>query len=441
MSEEKLGLKEVIAMGVGGMVSGGIYAVLGVAMKQAGNAVPLSFLLAGILTLLTAYSYVKLTCHFKEKGGAFSYIEHVVANRHIAGIFGWILVIGYIGVMAMYAFAFGSYTLVAMREIFSVALPQFLRPLISISIMAVFIGLNIYGVKESGLYEDIAVYIKIFILLSLAGLGIYFFQGDPAGLSFFNKGYTSPVTAFAIIFVAYEGFQLLIYDYADIQDADRNLARGMFIAIFTAILIYVSISYMATLHLTPQMLIQHKETALAKAVSETPILGTAGFILVIVSALKSTSSGINATLFGSSRLTHKIATEKELPRIFSFRDKRGIPVYSLLIIGGASAIFAALGTLEQITEFGSIAFLLADGAANYANLRLYRETDSNPLIPALGLLGVLAAFPIVVYHLYLTQFQTLAGIGVIFVLILYIEFIHMERKPLKKALHRVEEKI
>ncbi len=55
--EGKTGLIEVVAMGVGGMVSGGIYAVLGVAMQQAGNAVPLSYLIAGRIPLHTAYSH------------------------------------------------------------------------------------------------------------------------------------------------------------------------------------------------------------------------------------------------------------------------------------------------------------------------------------------------------------------------------------------------
>ncbi|MFB6190770.1 MAG: hypothetical protein ABEJ91_04335 [Candidatus Nanohaloarchaea archaeon] len=61
-------------------------------------------------------------------------------------------------------------------------------------------------------------------------------------------------------------------------------------------------------------------------------------------AVQSTASGINATLFGSSMLAHKVATEKELPEVFSFRNKRGIPVYALLIIGGLTAL---------LTEFGS----------------------------------------------------------------------------------------
>lgn len=118
-------------MGVGGMVSGGIYAVLGVAMKQSGNAVPASYLLAGVITLVTAYTYVNLTLHFGENGGAFSFVEHVVSNRHVAGFLGWVLVAGYVGMMAMYSFAFGAYTLTAARHIFGAQLPQILRPIIS----------------------------------------------------------------------------------------------------------------------------------------------------------------------------------------------------------------------------------------------------------------------------------------------------------------------
>ncbi|MDY6770298.1 MAG: amino acid permease, partial [Candidatus Nanohaloarchaea archaeon] len=195
MGDGQLGLKEVIAMGVGGMVSGGIYAVLGVAMKQAGNAVPLSYVLAGIITLLTAYSYVKLTLYYGENGGAFSFIEHAVDNKHVAGFFGWVLVVGYIGVMAMYAFAFGSYVLIALREALAVTLPQILRPAISVGVVTLFVGINLAGVKASGLYEDIAVYLKILLLLSLAFLGIFFFQGDITAMNFFNQGVVSPVAA------------------------------------------------------------------------------------------------------------------------------------------------------------------------------------------------------------------------------------------------------
>lgn len=424
----KLGLKEVIAMGVGGIVSGGIYAVLGVAMKQAGNAVVISYLLAGAITLLTAYSYIKLTCYFEENGGVFSFIEHTIDNNHVAGYFGWVLVVGYVGVMAMYAFAFGAFSLIALKEVFGTQLPQILRPAISVGIVAAVAGINLAGVKVSGIFEDILVYLKIFILLGLAVLGIIFFDGSIANLNLFNKGVLSPITAFAIIFVSYEGFQLLMYDYNAIENPKENLKWGTYAAVGIAILIYVLVSFMATLQLTPQQLIANKETALAAAVSHIPLLGGVGFVLVILSAIKSTASGINATLFGTSRLTHKIATEDELPRVFSFRNKEGIPTYSILLMAAATAGLTALGSLEQITEFGSVAFLIADAAANYACLRLYKKAGANKWIPLAGLVGTVVAVPIVAYHLLQTQPMTLLVIASVFVLLFLVEFFHMEER-------------
>ncbi len=422
----KLGLKDVIAMGVGGMVSGGIYAVLGVAMQQAGNAVSFSFLIAGILTLLTGYSYVKLTLHFKEEGGTFSFIEHVVDNKHIAGVFGWLLVLGYVGVMALYAFAFGSYLV----SLLGYTPDSIIRQLFSVAIITIFVVLNISGVKETALFEDIAVYLKIGLLISLGALGIYFSNEVSTTIdSFFNKGFLTPITAFAIIFVAYEGFQLLTYDYREIENVDKNLLYGMYIAIIIAMFIYITVSFMATLHVSPEQLIDKKEFALAVAVRS--FLGTAGFIIVILSALQSTSSGINATLFGTSRLTHKIATEKELPKIFSFRDRKGIPVYSLVIIGGLSALFAFLGTLEEITTFGSIVFLIADAAANYANLRLYKQTHSSPWIPLVALGGCIIAIPIIIHHLYFNQFHVLVSIMAIFAIVLFLEFLYLKRNKIE----------
>jgi amino acid transporter len=423
----KLGLIEVIAMGVGGMVSGGIYAVLGVAMQQAGNAVPLSYLIAGVITLLTAYSYLQLTLHFGEHGGVFSFAEHIVDNPTIAAYVGWVLVIGYVGVMAMYAFAFGAYTLTAARAIAGIELPQLLRPIISTLVVAAFVGLNLRGVHETGLFEDIAVYIKIIILLSLATLGVIFYDGNVAALDFFSKGVVSPIAGFAIIFVSYEGFQLLVYDYEDIENVERVLPIGMYVAIAISILIYVSVSFMATLHLTPEQLLAHQEVALAEAVSNIPVLGGTGFVLVILSAMKSTSSGINATLFGTSRLVHEIATEGALPRVFSFRNREGIPVYSLLIIGSLTAALAALGTLKQITEFGSVAFLISFAVTNYTNIVLADETGSNRLIPVLGLVGTGVALPVVLYHLYQSDVEILLWIVGIFAVVFLIEFLYIER--------------
>src|SRR6056297_3547707 len=159
---EQLGLREAVAMGVGGLIGGGIFAVLGVAAEIAGNAAFLAYLIAGGVAMASGYSYSRLTAHFDEEGGSFTFIEHYTGNETIAGLVGWTLIVGYVGTMAMYAFAFGSfaaYLLVGSSH-------TVLRGALSIGIIGLFTGVNVMGVRESGESQDILVYVKVAILLT-----------------------------------------------------------------------------------------------------------------------------------------------------------------------------------------------------------------------------------------------------------------------------------
>ncbi|HHM23594.1 MAG TPA: amino acid permease, partial [Bacteroidetes bacterium] len=91
---EKLGLKELVAIGVGGMVGGGIFSVLGLSVGMAGHAAPLAFAIGGCIALLTGYSYSKLGLAFRSDGGSFTYMEKSFKNQNIAAIGGWMLLVG-----------------------------------------------------------------------------------------------------------------------------------------------------------------------------------------------------------------------------------------------------------------------------------------------------------------------------------------------------------
>jgi uncharacterized protein len=107
--EDKLGFKELVAMGVGGMVGGGIFSVLGLAVGLAGHAAPIAFFLGGIVALLTGWSYAQLGLVFHSAGGSFTYMEHAYQHRNIAALGGWLLLAGYIGTLALYSYTFGVY--------------------------------------------------------------------------------------------------------------------------------------------------------------------------------------------------------------------------------------------------------------------------------------------------------------------------------------------
>ena len=147
MKEEKLTLKELIAMGVGGMVGGGIFSVLGLSVGLAGHAAPIAFLIGGIIAILTGYSYSKLGLRFRSDGGSFTYMEKSVKNQNLAAIGGWLLLVGYIGTLALYSYTFGVYgTAMAGNTQYSSTIHHFLASFV----ILLFLGINLYGIKAAG---------------------------------------------------------------------------------------------------------------------------------------------------------------------------------------------------------------------------------------------------------------------------------------------------
>lgn len=104
-----LGLTGAVSMALGGMIGGSIYAVLGVVVKVTGALAWLSFVLAGLVALCAGYSYIKLNQLNDPEGVSPTYLEWFADSSTLAGMAGWTLLFGYVGSMAMYAYAFGSY--------------------------------------------------------------------------------------------------------------------------------------------------------------------------------------------------------------------------------------------------------------------------------------------------------------------------------------------
>jgi len=105
----KIGLTGAISIGIGGMVGGGIFAVLGLAVSLAKGATPVAFIIAGIITILTAYAYIKLSVAYPDKGGTVRFLNEGFGINVFSGGINNLLWISYIIMLALYASAFGSY--------------------------------------------------------------------------------------------------------------------------------------------------------------------------------------------------------------------------------------------------------------------------------------------------------------------------------------------
>lgn len=335
-------------MAVGGMVGGGIFSTLGVVIQVAGPWAWLSFIVAGLVALAAGYSYVKLAAHYGEGGGAFTFLREINAEG-FAGSLSWVLIMGYVLTNAVYAFTFGQY----LGHVVGLG-PWFPRAA-AVAILALFVGLNLRGVGEAGGVEVFLVWFKLAVLIGLAAWGIA--QWNPPMLSHGvpDSGLSAAFFGAASVFMAYEGFQLLTYDYEDIDAPQKTLPRATLSAIVVVIAVYVAVALGTSMLIGAGQVVQHEEVALAIAGRQA--LGTFGLVVVTIAAAFSTGSAINSTLFATARLTHEVAKDGELPATLDHQNEAGVPDRAVIALGTVAAVLAAVGTLSTLVEAASLAFL------------------------------------------------------------------------------------
>ncbi|MEJ2291823.1 MAG: APC family permease, partial [Deinococcales bacterium] len=204
--------------------------------------------------------------------------------------------------------------------------------------------------------------------------------------------WASPLTLAAggmIIFLAYEGFELIANAAEDVVEPRTTLPRAYFLAVGFVVVLYVAVALVAVGGVPQAALVHAKDYALA--VAARPSLGEAGFVLVAVAAMLSTASAINASLYGAARVSFVIARSGELPAVLE-RKVWHRPIEGLLITGGATVLLANLVPLDSIATIGSAGFLLIFTFVNLANARLASRTGARPALAWLATVASAAAF-------------------------------------------------
>jgi amino acid transporter len=428
-SRRKLNLAEVTAIGIGGMIGGGIFAVLGLAIALAGHAVPVTLAIGGAIALLTGLSYAHLGLAFQDDGGSFTYIEHAFARPGVAAVAGWLLVAGYVGTLALYATAFGAY---GETLINGAGRPGPLSAGLAALVLVGFLLINLGGAKTSGATELTVVAIKLAILAAFALAGLRTVHADHFR-PLFDRGLTAPLTAAAVIFVAYEGFELIPNAIDEMENPRHDLRRALIIAIVATTTIYIIVALAALGNLTVEQIRHDQEYVLA--VAARPTMGEFGFMLIGVAALLSTASAINATLFGAARLAMVMAMEHALPRLFSMRERiRPVPWVALLLLSAAALAFALTAPLAIISTFASATFLLIFFAINLSAWRLRRRIGLAGIWPLVGALATAASFALLMARTYVMARTSLWWIGGFYAAAIIVETgLTMRRGPRVKA--------
>ena len=386
----RLGFWEVYSIGVGGMIGGGIFATLGLSLELARGAAPLAFGFAGLIALLTSYSYAKLSARYPSVGGTIEFLVRAYGDNVVTGGLNVMLLANYIVMIALYAHAFGAYGASLVPAHYHVAY-------VALVVFAVgsLTFVNLLGAVVSGRVELALVAFKMAVLLFVAGIGLGLVEWSRLSPANWPSVF-SIIAGGMIIFLAYEGFELIANAAGDVRDTSI-LRRAFYASVSTVVAVYVLIAIVSAGALSLDLVRRARDYALAVLVK--PVLGEAGVLLVVAAALASTGSAINATLYGTARMSYLVAKYGEVPALFARRIWRGA-YEGLLIISILSMALALGASLEAISAAGSGGFLIVFSAVNLAAYKLRRETGARPLVTLAGTALSLAALAVMVWRMY-----------------------------------------
>jgi len=382
---KELGLKEALGIAVGALIGGGVFSVLGLVINNSGPAAFLSFLLAGIVSSFTAFSYVHLALKYPKAGGAFIYVQEAFKKKWLSGTLGIVLWFGYSFSVSLYAMTFGRYLgevipIAGGIELFAgsayaVSISAFIFQILSVLL---FVGINLLGVKESARAQNILVLIKVAILLLYIIVGITATQRSNFE-GFFDKGFFPIVSSSVLIFVSMEGFEILSNSVEEMKNPKRDLPVGMFLSIIIALVLYVSVAVVTVGVLGIEGVSGFKEVILSESASK--FMGTAGIGIMVFAAIVSAASAINATLLGSSRLSYMLSHEGIIPKAMAkINPKTRVPARAIAISGVLSIVFVLAFNIEMVALAASIIFMFIFGAVNLSAIKLLEGKKKIPSI-------------------------------------------------------------
>jgi amino acid transporter len=366
------------------MVGGGIFATTGLAVELTKGAVPIAFIVSGIVALLTSYSYLKMTLRYPSEGGTVEFLNRGFGTGIATGAANILLCFSYVVLVAIYAHALGSYASsffpAAEREFWKHAILS--GALVSLALLNAFAGRYVVS-SENALNAIKMISLVIFVIWGLC-TPIEWQRFEPENF----VGPMAIASGAMIVFFNYEGFELIANAAREVKDPKRSLPIAYVGGVLLVIVMYILIAVVTVGHLTFTEIAADSTQVLAAVANR--MMGPAGHIMIAATAVLACGSAINATLYSSGRLTYTVARSGELPKELK-RKIRGIPMEGMIIFTVLALVIANFVPLNAIATMGSAGFLFIFMAVNAANFRRAVKTNSRRWISALGTLSCGAA--------------------------------------------------
>jgi APA family basic amino acid/polyamine antiporter len=426
-----LGPGQLVMLGVGAVIGTGIFVLTGqAAAANAGPAIVISMVIAGLTSVLAALCYSEFAASVPVAGSAYTY-AYATLGEFIAWVIGWDLILEYALGAATVAVGWSG-TLITLLQQFGLSFPATLSaapgtavpvaggdpvtavfnlPAVLITIAVT--GLLIFGVSESASVNSAIVVIKVAVVLIVIGAGAMFI--DPANWHpfipentgrFGEYGWSGILRGAGVIFFAYIGFDAVSTSAQEARNPQRDMPRGILGSLAVCTVLYVLVSgvmvglvpYRQMLN-EPAPLVVAVQAAAGRAAG-TPWQGPMEIvqILVTVGALAGLSSVMVVMMLAQPRIFLAMSRDGLLPKwAATIHPRFQTPHISTLVTGIVVAIAAGVTPIATLGNLVSIGTLLAFVIVSIGIVVLRRTRPDlprpfrMPLVPFLPILSALVS--------------------------------------------------
>ena len=419
-AERNLGLVAATGVGVGAIVGGGILALAGVAFATTGPAAMLAFALNGVIALLTALSFAEMSSKFPESGGTYTFARKVVSVEAAFSV-GWVVWFASIVAAVLYALGFAHFGLVMVADLMEVSwghVPKWFssgmtKPVVAIAVTVVLAIRLSWRSGGGGHWANVGK-VLVFGVLIVCGLWAAS-RKSPADIGsamspFFSSGVAGLIQAMGYTFIALQGFDLIAAVGGEVRQPEKNLPKAMVLSLIIALAIYLPLLFViVTVGVRPGESItsvagQNPEGIVAVAAGN--YLGPFGYWLVMVAAVLSMLTALQANLFAASRIALAMSRDRTLPPVISrMSHNRGLPVVAILVTSAIVCII--IGVLPNVAAAGaasSLIFLMTFAIAHWLAILVRQRSVLRPppfrapLFPAIPVIGGLCCLGLAIFQ-------------------------------------------
>lgn len=403
-----LSMWQLTMISIGATLGTGIFVVLGDAVPQAGPAVTLAFVIAGLTALFSALSYAELAGTIPVAGSSYSY-AYATMGELVAWVCGWCLVLEYGVSVAAVAVGWGEYVNELLDGTIGVTIPDALSsapgeggiinlPALIVVLLAMIFLLG--GAKESARANTIMVVVKIAALVLFCTIG---FMGFKSGnySDFMPLGMAGVSAAGASLFFSYIGFDAASTAGEEAKNPQRDLPRAIMLSLIIVTTLYVLVAAVAVGAWNWKDF-EGSEASLAAIMNDVSGQAFWGTLLA-AGAVISIASVVLTVLYGQTRVLFAMSRDGLVPKVFGkVSPKTGTPRVNTVIVSIFCGVLAAAIPLGELVDATSIGTLFAFALVNIAVviLRKTRPDMKRTFRVPLGWLFPVLGFGFCVYNMF-----------------------------------------